>query len=188
MSQKSWQERLRAELQNVTRAERPPRVALVGIGHELCGDDAVGMRMATMLRQRFPENGDVLIVEAGPAPENFTSVLRGFKPDLILFLDSALMQEQPGGIRWLNWQDTEGLSASTHTLPLHILASFLVTELHCAMGLIGIQPEQTFADAPLTPPVRLAAGLVVSTLVESLSQPVAVWTDDRTPVLSERRI
>lgn len=187
MSKKSWQERLRAALLTAAKADRPPRVALVGIGHELCGDDAVGLRLAAMLRSRFSAAGHVLVIEAGPAPENFTSVLRAFKPDLILFLDSALMEEQPGSVRWLNWQDTEGLSASTHTLPLHILAAFLVSELHCSLGLIGIQPAQTFALAPLTPPVRAAAELVATTLVGSLSLPGVAPNDSHIPALSERR-
>ncbi len=168
MSNNSWQERLKAELQSLTKADRPLRVAVMGIGHELCGDDAVGLRIAGRLRPLLCGNPDVLILEAGPAPENFTGVLRRFGPDVILLLDSALMDEAPGAIRWLNWQDTEGMSASTHTLPLHILASYLIADLHCAMGLIGIQPEQTFADAPLTPPVQAAAEAVVRGLADCL--------------------
>ena len=157
MSNKSWQELLTAELLRLTTNEQPPRLALMGIGHELCGDDAAGLRIAGMLRKLLPANEHVLILEAGPAPENFTSVLRRFKPDLIVLLDSALMNDVPGAVRWLNWQDTEGFSASTHTLPLHILAAFLTEELGCSMALVGIQPEQTFADAPLTPRVQASA-------------------------------
>ncbi len=168
MSNNSWQERLKAELQSLTKANRPPRVAVMGIGHELCGDDAVGMRIACRLRPLFSGNPEVLVLEAGPAPENFTGVLRHFSPDLVLLLDSALMDEAPGAIHWLNWKNTEGMSASTHTLPLHILASYLIADLNCSMGLIGIQPEQTFADAPLTPPVQAAAESVVRGLAACL--------------------
>ncbi len=164
MSNRSWQERLKAELQKLPTADRPARVAFMGIGHELCGDDAVGMRIAGMLRLVLSDAERFLVLETGPAPENFTGSLRRFKPDLIVLLDSALMDEAPGTIRWLNWQDTEGLSASTHTLPLHILASYLTAELGCTIGLIGIQPGPTFADAPLTPPVQSAAEHVVEFL------------------------
>ena len=166
MSNRSWQERLRAELQRLTTANQPPRLAFVGIGHELCGDDAAGIRIAGLLRPLISADGRVLVVEAGPAPENFTSVLRRFKPDLVVMLDSALMGEQPGAVRWLDWQDTEGVSASTHTLPLHIFASYLTAELGCSMALIGIQPGQTFADAPLTPPVQAAAVTVAGALAD----------------------
>jgi Ni,Fe-hydrogenase maturation factor len=71
-------------------------------------------------------------------------------------------------IGWLDLQTTGGISASSHTLPLHILVSYLVAELGCQVALIGIQPEQTFADAPLTPRVQAAAQDVVQALLESL--------------------
>ncbi len=166
MSTKSWQECLQAELRQLSRNDHPARLALVGVGHELCGDDAVGTRIAGMLRPLLAGDEEVLVIEAGPAPENFTSVLRRFQPDLVLLVDSALMDEPPGTVRWLRWQDTEGVSASTHTLPLHIFASFLIAELGCAMALLGIQPEQTYADAPLTPHVQAAAENIVSTLAD----------------------
>lgn len=168
MSNKSWQERLTAELHRLSINNQPPRLAFVGVGHELCGDDAVGVRIAELMRPRLAGDDSVLVVSAGPAPENFTSVLRRFRPDLIVMLDSALMDEQPGAIRWLDWQETEGISASTHTLPLHIFASYLTAELGCSMALIGIQPGQTFADAPLTPPVQAAAVSVATALSESI--------------------
>ena len=169
ISKRLWQESLKAELQRLTTNERPARLALIGIGHELCGDDAVGMRIAGMLRPLLSHDERLLVVEAGPAPENFTGVLRRFKPDMVLLLDSALMEETPGSVRWLNWQDAEGFSASTHTLPLELMASYLISELGCTIGLIGIQPEQTFADAPLTPRVLAAAESVVGVLTDILS-------------------
>ena len=50
MLNKPWQERLKANLQHLSIAEHPARLAVLGIGHELCGDDAVGTRIAGMLR------------------------------------------------------------------------------------------------------------------------------------------
>ena len=178
ISNKLWQERLQAELQRLTTTERPARLALIGIGHELCGDDAVGMRIAAMLRPLLSHDERLLVVEAGPAPENFTGVLRRFKPDLVLLMDSALMAEKPGCVRWLNWQDAEGFSASTHTLPLELFASYLISELGCAIGLIGIQPEQTFADAPLTPRVLAAAENVVGVLINCLKPQNCSWSSN----------
>jgi hydrogenase 3 maturation protease len=169
MWNRSWQECLQAELQRLHRSDRPVRVALMGIGHELCGDDAVGVRIAGMLRARQPAEEHLLAIEAGPAPENFTSVLRRFQPDLVLLIDSALMGDEPGAVRWLDPGQTEGFSASTHTLPLHILISYLTLELGCSIGMLGIQPEQTFADAPLTPRVQAAAEQVVAGIVDRLT-------------------
>jgi hypothetical protein len=43
-----------------------------------------------------------------------------------------------------------------------------VAELGCQVALIGIQPEQTFADEPLTPLVQAAAQTVVQALLDGL--------------------
>lgn len=168
MSKNSWQASLRAQLLRLTTVDHQPRLALLGIGHELCGDDAVGVRVAAALRPLLSGDPRLLVLEAGPAPENFTGALRRFQPDLVILLDSALMGEAPGTVRWLDWQDTEGMSASTHTLPLNILASYLTAELGCTLALIGIQPGQTFADAPLTSPVQAAAYEIVAALPDCI--------------------
>ena len=163
-----WQERLKAELQNLNKIERPVRLAVLGIGHELCGDDAVGTRIAGMLKALLPNEPRLLAIEAGPAPENFTGSLRRFDPSLILMIDAAQMDDTPGTVRWLNCREVEGLSASTHTLPLDLLITYLNSELRCGVELIGIQPEQTFADAPLTPRVQKAAEEILEALADCL--------------------
>ena len=168
MSNNPWQACLKASLNPSNRTENPVRLAVVGIGHELCGDDAVGMCLAGMLQPYAASYDRLLVIEAGPAPENFTGPLRKFQPDLVLLVDAAQMDAVPGTIGWLDMQETGGISASSHTLPLHILVRFLVAELGCQVALIGIQPLQTFADAPLTLPVQMAAQEVVKALLENL--------------------
>jgi hydrogenase 3 maturation protease len=168
MQSQSWQASLKASLNPSNRAEQPVRLAVLGIGHELCGDDAVGVRLAGMLRPLVTGNERMLVIEAGPAPENFTGPLRRFHPDLVLLVDAAQMDALPGAIGWLDLQSVGGISASSHTLPLHILVSYLVAELGCQVALIGIQPEQTFADAPLTPSVQAAAHSVIQELLVCL--------------------
>jgi len=47
----------------------------------------------------------------------------------------------PGAICWVPIQSIEGMSASTHSLPLTMLARYLTLELNCMVALIGIQPK-----------------------------------------------
>lgn len=163
-------------------------MAVVGIGQELRGDDAAGVlvarRLAALTRQlpgterqkshgavAFPAPCDFLIVEAAHAPENCTGALRRFAPDLVLLVDAAEMGEAPGTIRWLAWQETSGLGASTHTLPPYLLARFLVASLGCEVALLGIQPAQNEFDAPLSAPVAAAVEEAAATLRELLLAP-----------------
>ena len=165
MSKLSWSDSLNQKLTSLSKPDQALRVAIVGIGQELRGDDASGVNVARTLQLLETNHGSsLLVIDAGAAPENFTGQLRRFDPDLVLLIDAAQLNEAPGSIRWLDWQETSGLSASTHTLPPHVLAEYLVNELNCEVALIGIQPQGNEFDAPLSPPVQQAVEEIVQTL------------------------
>lgn len=146
------------------------RVAVVGIGHELRGDDAAGVALARALQPVAHER--LLVVEGGHAPENHTGPLRRFSPDLVLLVDAAQMNEAPGTVRWLAWEESVGLSASTHTLPPSMLAQYLVQEIGCEVVLVGIQPGQTGLERPLSPRVELAVTALAGALAEVFASAV----------------
>lgn len=154
--------------QALTSSHKPPRVAVVGIGHELRGDDAAGVMVARALMPLLAGRAHGLVLDGGAAPENHTGLLRRFAPDLVLLVDAAQMDEPPGTVRWLAWQEASGLSASTHTMPPYVIARYLNIELGCEVALIGIQPAQTTIGAPLSAPIQKAVGEVVNGLVQVL--------------------
>lgn len=159
----SWQASLQ-RLLNQARADS--RIAIVGIGNSLRSDDAAGILVArTLMESRFIRDLEaVLVMDAGHAPENGTSQLRRFEPDVVLLIDAAEMGEQPGTIRLIEMDAIEGMSASTHTLPLSMLAKYLVLEIGCQVVLLGIQPELTDVGEGLTRKVQQAVGEIVSAL------------------------
>jgi hydrogenase maturation protease HycI len=144
----------------------PARLALLGIGNELRGDDAAGLHVARGLLARRDLPPGWLVLETGPAPENFTGWLRRSTPEMVLLVDAAQMGGHPGEVRWLDWQDTTGMSASTHTLPLHLVAQYIERELHCPVWLVGIQPQQNEVGALLSPAVAQAVEGLVKLLIE----------------------
>jgi hydrogenase 3 maturation protease len=144
-------------------------VAIVGIGHELRGDDAAGIVAARELAMRLSPAGDwVRIIEAGPAPENVTGALRRFAPDLVVFIDAAEMGEAPGTVRAVPPTQAGGFAGSTHTTPIALLAAYLATTLGCEVALLGIQPAQDMIGASLSAAVRAAVGTVVAGLQAAL--------------------
>ncbi len=132
---------------------RPARVAILGVGNELNGDDGAGVRVVRELTARLPATPGVLLLDGGTAPENYTGPLRRFRPELVLEIDAAELGASPGTAAWLDWRDADGLSASTHTLPPSVLAKFLVGELGCQVALIGIQPGTLEMGQGLSPEV-----------------------------------
>jgi hydrogenase 3 maturation protease len=81
------------------------------------------------------------VIEAGHAPENTTAELRRFRPEYVILIDAAEMSDVPGAIRWIEIDEIDGMSASTHTLPLSMLAKYLTLELDCEVNILGIQPQ-----------------------------------------------
>ena len=104
-------------------------------------------------------------MEGGSAPENFSGVIRRFEPDILILLDAAWMDAEPGTIGWFEMHEIDGVSAATHGLPLSLLAGYLSGETDCLTGALFIQPESMDFGSPLT--ARVERG--VQELVEGLT-------------------
>jgi hydrogenase 3 maturation protease len=148
---------------------RPARVAVLGVGNEMNGDDGVGVRVVRALAARMAATPGLLLIDGGTAPENFTGPIRRFRPDLIVEIDAAHQEQPPGTLAWLDWREADGMSASTHTLPPSVLASYLTSDLGCQMALIGVQPASLEMGRPLSPEVEAAADCLAAQLAAWLS-------------------
>lgn len=153
---------------------------MIGVGQALNADDAAGVLVVQTLSKRHragwsdaprPAPFSLLIVEAAHALENCTGAILRFAPDLVILVDAAAMGDPPGTIRWLDWKDTTGFDACTHTLPPSMVARYLTAELACEVVLIGIQPQDTSLGAPVSPPVRRAVSTVARGLGTLLLPP-----------------
>jgi hydrogenase 3 maturation protease len=168
MSLGSWQVALSIMLRHLRRPERPLTVSVVGMGQDLRGDDGLGPSVARRLRDTLCASNSLLVLDAGPAPENFTGAIRAFAPDLVILIDAAQMDEIAGRIHLLDRRDCVGLSASTHTLPPHVMADYLTQELGCEVTLLGIQPRQTAVDSQLSDAARQSIEQAASGIAETL--------------------
>lgn len=154
-------------------AANKPRVAVVGVGHEFRGDDFAGPAAARAVLERVPPGGDVLVLDAGAAPESFTGPLRRFAPDLIVILDAADMGMEPGGIGWIDPDEVADVGGPTHALPLPLFAAFLGASLGCPVRILGIQPAADDFDTPLSGPVQAAVEALAAGLADLLAPSAA---------------
>jgi hydrogenase 3 maturation protease len=171
MLMNSWQDHLQQILKRLQEDSSFPRVGVVGIGSVLRGDDAVGSYLVRRLAAMLQESETLLMIDAGPAPENCTGLIRRFKPNLVILIDAAEMKQAPGSIQLIPWQDSIGLSASTHSLPLHLFAKYLEQELKCEIVLLGIQPFNTDMDTKLHDTLRISAENAALDIATLLSKP-----------------
>jgi hydrogenase 3 maturation protease len=181
-----WKKWLKITLAKASARNNPPRLAVMGIGNELNGDDAAGVLTARLLRGQIENRLDLkgraihaddssfstpncLVIVAGLAPENFTGVLRRFRPDFILLLDAAQLGKEPGHVVVIDVDLAGGFGASTHLQPLATLAIFLRAELDCEIGLLGIQPAHLNFGEPVSAPVNKACGEIAAELARILT-------------------
>ena len=153
------------------------RICFLGVGTELCHDDAAGLYLIDLLSKRLnlplgTASDRLLLVSGGPAPENFSGTIREFHPDLLVVVDSAFLELPAGSIQLLPEEAAAGLSFSTHMLPLPMLLSYLRLSCGCQTCLVGIQPATTEQGIGMSERVMEGAELLCEILVRALSDAI----------------
>jgi hydrogenase 3 maturation protease len=85
--------RLKAFLKGSTR------VALLGVGSELCGDDAAGIMVARRLKSSCRKKSGIAVFFGFSAPENLTGPIKKFAPERLIIVDAASFKSKPGAIK-----------------------------------------------------------------------------------------
>ncbi|MDW8061570.1 MAG: hydrogenase maturation protease [Nitrososphaerota archaeon] len=145
------------------------RIAILGIGNELMGDDGLGVIATRRLSAMIGHNPDILILECGTTPESFTSTLLKFQPDLILILDAVDFGGPPGSISIFDVSIIDRVSISTHKPSLNIMARYLeMNGLKTRIMVLAIQPLSIAFRTGLSKKVEDSINLVLRYLVDVL--------------------
>lgn len=145
-------------------------LAILGIGNEDNGDDAVGLYVLTLLQnETLP--GWVTNFYCERVPEHFLGKISNVKPDRIMILDAADMKEIPGAIAIFPKEAvSSGFHLSTHTLSLTMLEEFLKPIVPDLISMyVGIQPKQLYFDTPLSKECKEAAEEFAELLIERIN-------------------
>jgi hydrogenase maturation protease HycI len=144
----------------------PPSRVVVGVGSSLRSDDAAGLCIAEELRKLDLPN--VLVLLGHTAPENVTGEIRRALPSHVIFVDAAELGAAPGSVRIFESADIGGMTSSTHTLPLHVIADYLTQELGCRVLFLGLQPKVVEFGEGLSEEVAAAVADTVTALAQAL--------------------
>ena len=131
------------------------------IGNRDGGDDAIGPYIA----DRLQEDENLVVLDCGIAPENYTSVVRKHNPDMLILVDAADMGLSPGSHRIVPSEKVSTVNFSTHNIPLSIFVSY-VSELCGEVVLIGIQPEKMNFGTVLSSAVQENGDRVAELIIE----------------------
>jgi hydrogenase 3 maturation protease len=128
------------------------RVAVLGIGNRLRGDDGAGSELASAL-----QGADVgWVFDGEEVPETMVGAIAAAAPDTVLLVDAVELQAAPGSVALLEPDQTASYLPTTHRVPAGLLMEIIerVTAARCL--LLGVQPGAIGLGQPMTPPVRAA--------------------------------
>lgn len=147
------------------------RVAILGVGSDLRGDDAAGILVAEQFskyRLKLDQRLKNRVFIGATAPENLSGQIKRFNPTHLVIIDSADLGKAAGQIRLIERQELDGVSFCTHRLPLKVMVDYLVQSIGCATIIIGIQPKTIKFGSRPSKAVERAVGKVYSMLKEAL--------------------
>ena len=148
------QETLKQKLNNALR------VAVLGIGSELRGDDVAGLLAAQQIEKNTKGKSvtpQVQVFISETAPENLTGEIKKFQPTHLIIIDAAELNKEPGHIEIMEPGTIGGTSFCTHALPLKVIVDYLLKSFKFQAIIIGIQPKTLTFGAKPTKEVVAAA-------------------------------
>lgn len=151
---------------------------ILGIGNTLKGDDGIGVHVVERINEYLKEveqkskqvksagtKREIIAINCGTAPENYTSIVREHVPDRLIVVDAAEMGLSPGSYRIIPPEKTGVMCISTHNMPLSLFASY-VSDFCQDIVLIGIQPASMDFGAALSSVVRRSGDDVANLIIE----------------------
>lgn len=131
---------------------------LMGIGNTLRADDGIG----SIIAQSFKDH-DWLSIDCGVVPENFTSIIKKNRPDLVVLIDAVEMNLKSGEFRIISPDKISTLHLTTHSMPLSFLISYLKEHTQ-ELIFIGIQPKIIDYSNSISPEVLKSSEKIIRIL------------------------
>jgi hydrogenase 3 maturation protease len=128
------------------------RIAVMGIGNTMRGDDGLGVHLVNSLRPHSL-SPDVALFACEMTPENFLGPVTEFQPDTVLMIDAAQLNELPGTARLVEAKEIVDSGTTTHNMSLRLLATMLESVTNAKVTLLAVQPKGREFGAELSPEV-----------------------------------
>ena len=159
-----WRARLRELLSSTSRTSK---LALVGLGHPLRGDDYVGSFIVKTLMSECRRDG-VSFFDAEDGVERVVSQISKLNPKQVVFVDACDMNARAGDIALIPLAETNYPFFTTHGIPLKLLASRFLPESE--NWLLAIQPDIMEVNGHLSERVNRSAVDISSFISATLEE------------------
>jgi hydrogenase 3 maturation protease len=142
------------------------KLAILGAGAILNADDGAGVIITDNLQKKFNEDNckNLRIYTGNTAPENFSGEIKKFSPDHLIVIDAADLKEEPGSIMIIDPDIIDGVSFSTHMLPLKVMLQYIQKEIGCRITILGIQVADVVYGNPVTEKINQSINETITIL------------------------
>jgi hydrogenase maturation protease len=160
------------------------RIAVIGIGNVLTGDDAVGPHVVALLEARYRLPPDVRVLDAGTPGYDLTSFISDV--DALVLVDSVRARGEPGELRSFDeaalLERAPVLALSPHEPGVReaLLHAHLLGVAPRIVRLVGIIPASVETGIGLSQPVRDALPAALAQVVREL-EALGVRPEERAP-------
>jgi hydrogenase maturation protease len=160
------------------------RIAVIGIGNVLTGDDAVGPHVVKVLEARFALPPDVQVMDAGTPGYDLTSFMADV--EAVILIDAVKAKGGPGEVLVY---DKEGLLKKAPMLAMSphepgvreaLLNAEFIGVAPKVVRLVGVIPASVATGIGLSPEVRAAVPAAVAKVLKEL-EALGVRAVERTP-------
>lgn len=133
------------------------KVALLGVGNPLRGDDAVGSWIAEELKGKVK----LPVFVGEDVPENYLYEIIAAGVNCLLLIDAVDFGGEAGEVRLIDTEELTPRFISTHGISLNIMASLLKGN-GCDVMLLGIQPKEMAFAREMSEEVKRSAEEIIS--------------------------
>ncbi len=144
------------------------RLAILGVGNPLRGDDAIGVEIIKKLSDKVPEW--IRLFNCEMVPENYLSEIEVYQPTHVLFIDAADFKAKPGEAKLILPEKIDEIAISTHIIPFSILAWIIRERIRSKIILLGVQPYQTEFNDTLSPALQKASEEIARVFIEAIRE------------------
>lgn len=161
------------------------RIAVLGLGNVLVGDDCLGPYAVRRLEARFRFPGDVLLEDLGTPGLDLTPWVTG--REAVILIDTVKADGKPGDVRLyrredLNLAPTPRLSPHDPGLVEALALADLAGTAPESFLLVGVIPESLGPAPGISPPVEAALDEVEEAVLRELAR-LGVTPSPRRPPL-----
>ena len=150
------------------------RIVVLGVGNDLRGDDAVGIKVAEKIKEWVEKNQekDILVI-ATHVPENHVADVIKFAPRKVIVVDTADFMGKPGEFVVLSEDKISEFSPTTHNISLKMLAKVIKKE--CILSnpiftFVLIQPKNVGFGEPMSSEVKSSIDTVTELVKNLITQ------------------